>query len=279
LGVDTIDHSGRRHGLLLAVSVTKTALERIVMLTGRTNPRGIFDVNMPLLYGEEGKAFKRLQEEIVRSTPDFSIFAWFLAPSDQRQVPTRELYCGILAEAPSYFSGWRKKKVTMIGNLLKIDISVSNSGVRLKSIMRAFPVPREKGSRYVLPLQCTYLHENRLYVPLRKVGDSQFLRIDPWKLHDLPVLAQLPLVPGSHSLLLRPSTGIIYWPTKTELPNSPDHIACVDRVRLGYSGLRIELAHNVQLVQALPRSRFDDEDQEFFAPSGIKYLTLIGSVQ
>jgi hypothetical protein len=111
-----------------------------------------------------------------------------------------------------------------------------------------------------MKIDCTYL---------RKVGDGQFLRTDPWKLHDLPVFAQLPLVPGAHSLLLRPSIGTIYWPTKTELPNSPDHIACVDRVRLGYSGLRIELAHNVQLVQALPRSRFDDEDQEFFAPSGI----------
>src|SRR6266480_713025 len=37
---------------------------------------GIFNVNMPLLYGEEEKAFRRLQEEIIRSTSDFSIFAW-----------------------------------------------------------------------------------------------------------------------------------------------------------------------------------------------------------
>ena len=37
---------------------------------------GIFDVNMPLLYGEREKAFMRLQEEIIRQSPDESIFAW-----------------------------------------------------------------------------------------------------------------------------------------------------------------------------------------------------------
>jgi len=37
---------------------------------------GIFDVNMPLLYGERGKAFNRLQEEIIRQSADESIFAW-----------------------------------------------------------------------------------------------------------------------------------------------------------------------------------------------------------
>ncbi|KAL9593494.1 MAG: hypothetical protein Q9219_007525 [cf. Caloplaca sp. 3 TL-2023] len=38
---------------------------------------GIFDVNMPLLYGEGNKAFMRLQHEIARSSDDESLFAWF----------------------------------------------------------------------------------------------------------------------------------------------------------------------------------------------------------
>jgi hypothetical protein len=37
---------------------------------------GIFDVNMPLLYGEGDKAFLRLQQEIVKVVNDDSIFAW-----------------------------------------------------------------------------------------------------------------------------------------------------------------------------------------------------------
>jgi len=37
---------------------------------------GIFDINMPLLYGEGAKAFQRLQEEIVKHSDDQSILAW-----------------------------------------------------------------------------------------------------------------------------------------------------------------------------------------------------------
>lgn len=37
---------------------------------------GIFDINMPMHYGEGSKAFIRLQEEIIKSWCDHSIFAW-----------------------------------------------------------------------------------------------------------------------------------------------------------------------------------------------------------
>lgn len=38
---------------------------------------GIFDINMPLLYGEGDKAFLRLQEQIIRqNTRDYSVFVW-----------------------------------------------------------------------------------------------------------------------------------------------------------------------------------------------------------
>ncbi|TBU26281.1 HET-domain-containing protein [Dichomitus squalens] len=37
---------------------------------------GIFDINIPTLYGEGERAFRRLQEEIVRRVPDQSLFAW-----------------------------------------------------------------------------------------------------------------------------------------------------------------------------------------------------------
>ncbi|KAI0794315.1 heterokaryon incompatibility protein-domain-containing protein [Fomes fomentarius] len=37
---------------------------------------GIFDINMPTLYGEGRKAFRRLQEELMRQYPDTTLFAW-----------------------------------------------------------------------------------------------------------------------------------------------------------------------------------------------------------
>lgn len=62
-----------------------TVAERMSWASGRQTTRpedmaycllGIFDVNMPMLYGEGEKAFVRLQEEIVKASDDESIFAW-----------------------------------------------------------------------------------------------------------------------------------------------------------------------------------------------------------
>ena len=56
---------------------------------------GLFDINMPLLYGEGEKAFMRLQHEIVKNGDDESIFAW-----------TREssFYTGMFASSPAAFA-------------------------------------------------------------------------------------------------------------------------------------------------------------------------------
>lgn len=37
---------------------------------------GIFNIAMPLIYGEGSGAFRRLQEEIIKRSNDLSIFAW-----------------------------------------------------------------------------------------------------------------------------------------------------------------------------------------------------------
>ncbi|KAI5992540.1 heterokaryon incompatibility protein-domain-containing protein, partial [Pisolithus albus] len=37
---------------------------------------GLFEVNMPMVYGEGKRAFQRLQLEIIRTSSDHSIFAW-----------------------------------------------------------------------------------------------------------------------------------------------------------------------------------------------------------
>lgn len=46
---------------------------------------GLFDINMPLLYGEGKRAFFRLQEELLKSSNDQSLFAWGLKPDTPLQ--------------------------------------------------------------------------------------------------------------------------------------------------------------------------------------------------
>ena len=60
---------------------------------------GLFDVSMPILYGEGDKAFIRLQQEIMKELDDESIFAW-------RDEPTMEAgsYSGMLATRPAAFA-------------------------------------------------------------------------------------------------------------------------------------------------------------------------------
>ncbi|KAI6135431.1 hypothetical protein EV401DRAFT_534262 [Pisolithus croceorrhizus] len=57
---------------------------------------GLFGVNMPMLYGEGRKAFRRLQLEIIRELSDHSIFAW------RPWIPRAG---SVLAEDPSDFLG------------------------------------------------------------------------------------------------------------------------------------------------------------------------------
>ncbi|OAK96092.1 HET-domain-containing protein [Phaeosphaeriaceae sp. SRC1lsM3a] len=45
---------------------------------------GIFNIAMPLLYGEGTRAFQRLQEEIIRQSGDDTILAWGLNSQDHR---------------------------------------------------------------------------------------------------------------------------------------------------------------------------------------------------
>ncbi|KAJ8109670.1 hypothetical protein OPT61_g7290 [Boeremia exigua] len=47
---------------------------------------GIFDIHMSMEYGEGGKAFVRLQREIMRGTQDMSLFAWNFKPESLRDI-------------------------------------------------------------------------------------------------------------------------------------------------------------------------------------------------
>ncbi|KAK1755261.1 HET-domain-containing protein [Echria macrotheca] len=47
---------------------------------------GLFDIQMPLLYGEGEKSFIRLQEEIIKVSDDQSLFAWSNADANEQSL-------------------------------------------------------------------------------------------------------------------------------------------------------------------------------------------------
>lgn len=83
---------------------------------------GLFDINMPLIYGEGRKAFRRLQEEIMKTSNDQTLFAWgtgrlhtidpvairrYLSQDALNRLPMGAGRC-LFASSPSDFVGSEK---------------------------------------------------------------------------------------------------------------------------------------------------------------------------
>lgn len=84
---------------------------------------GLFEINMPLIYGEGQNAFFRLQREIIQSSSDESIFAW----------TEEELeYSGLLASSPESF--WDSSDIVPIRlqNLDRPPYSMTNQGLSIE---------------------------------------------------------------------------------------------------------------------------------------------------
>ncbi|KAI1841676.1 hypothetical protein JX266_012141 [Neoarthrinium moseri] len=88
---------------------------------------GLFDINMPLLYGEGSRAFIRLQEEILRKTNDHTIFCW------RHYWSSSHSFDGILASTPKAFQlGGRSIVETNKKDWRKSAYSLTNAGLNIR---------------------------------------------------------------------------------------------------------------------------------------------------
>ncbi|KAK3400830.1 hypothetical protein B0T20DRAFT_405325 [Sordaria brevicollis] len=142
---------------------------------------GIFDVQIPLLYGEGDKAFTRLQEEIVKETNDFSLFAWRIT-GDEEGSGQHQKHWGILAPSPREFASCGD--VVNWGNpLYNAECLITSKGLRIT------PAPGDglrsgsvgvKGT-YILDLGC-YRRSDRgkaIGVFLQQHGSDLYCRVLP----------------------------------------------------------------------------------------------------
>ena len=128
---------------------------------------GIFDVNMPMLYGEGEKAFIRLQEEIMKHSNDQSLFAWIdpTAPADSRH--------GLLAKSPANFKN--------SGNMMRYHDSGAPFSISNKGLCIELPLlPCEK-DLYVAALGCLSPPEYEgflgIYLTRVSTGNDQYARV------------------------------------------------------------------------------------------------------
>lgn len=127
---------------------------------------GIFDVHMPLLYGEASNAFRRLQEEIVKRSPDLSLFAWEAGPSISA-------YSGLFAPSAALFTLFQKP-IQPFRN----EFTITNRGLRAQPNKGFFIFEHKKYKEYFYgwPLLTS---ENRIScVALLRIGTDRFLRMN-----------------------------------------------------------------------------------------------------
>jgi hypothetical protein len=120
---------------------------------------GLFNVHMPLLYGEGARAFIRLQEEIMKTSADESLFAWVA----NRPGPRPALFQGLLAMSPACFyqSG---RIIPKLHSKRSRPFNVTNMGLQLELMLpktsdvpetRTFKSPYNQISPvYVAVLNC-----------------------------------------------------------------------------------------------------------------------------
>ncbi|CZR53142.1 uncharacterized protein PAC_03020 [Phialocephala subalpina] len=209
---------------------------------------GIFEVNMPMLYGEGRKAFLRLQVKIVRICPDLSIFAW-KASSPQAMDHEGPIACSIFASAAVHFA--ESGAFAAVNAHSTNDFFILNQGIKLHTLLAMLGIPKQQGYRYVFPV-CKIDDGTILGIRLRKCGASQLVREDPWVLvvHDL----------SFPSMQSRPMYSLARLPPA----HFPNHLLRDIVLHTRSRILQIVLSPEMVVNNVWPWSRWDVTDQIFF---------------
>lgn len=150
---------------------------------------GIFGVHIPLLYGEGKQAFIRLQEAILKTSEDYTIYSWSAGPSQVLTAPGGlPAQIGLLADDPVRFrSGFRSQRYSSVLTIPRHvfrrpgehplpslqghdsdDSPPSLTGRGLRICLPLSEIPDEPGYYYA-SLRCQLVNpEEYLYIVLKK---------------------------------------------------------------------------------------------------------------
>jgi hypothetical protein len=203
---------------------------------------GIFDVNMPMLYGEGSRAFARLQEEILKKTTDLSLFAW-RAKADSE-------YRGILAQAPAEFIGCGKIDLNDDQFSFRDEISITNKGVKICT-----PLRHMSHGIYVMDLHCYEEETNgastRIGIFLKRVLDTYFRH---WPL-ETPAAD---FVPGRLPIPIY----LAFTTPDEDTISSKINLELRDRICIDFPK-NID-SYRVHSIMAVPKTYWDPDEQHFY---------------
>ncbi|KAG1752158.1 heterokaryon incompatibility protein-domain-containing protein [Suillus lakei] len=182
--LNTITHI--RQDILLGNPCTPSIAEKMSWAAGRKTQKiedrsyslmGLFNIHMPIIYGEGEKAFRRLQLEIMKSLDDQTIFAWHDSLAHPNSVRDR----GLLASAPDVFSllpiSWSRSPLRDLPR----GYSILNDGINITLPMK------QHGDAWLAVLRCKREDQEFPYgIYLKEIpGSGDYLRTSPTKLQTL----------------------------------------------------------------------------------------------
>ncbi|KAM7215943.1 Heterokaryon incompatibility protein (HET) domain containing protein [Rhypophila decipiens] len=213
---------------------------------------GIFDVNMPLLYGEAEKAFLRLQEEICRTSDDQTIFAWqhgTLSPSEQpiqtfktaAEGQSFRTYRGLFARSPQEFVITLNETLAPFEHPTFIPPFGSTS-IGFNAQFSLIPLTKVSGLYFIYPIIATNLHdiENEYLAVLniKRTGSRSTSEPSGFSYSGLAILLKS-LCPGASTRqFVRVNPSVIYNFSITEvraaglLPPDPISLYVRHKIRI-----------------------------------------------
>lgn len=205
---------------------------------------GIFDIQMPLLYGEGEKAFIRLQEEILKTTDDYSLFAWSAITSD------KAIYRGLLARSPLEFRHCRTLERENV--ISTFPISSTPIGLRIQLEFLAQPNNRQP---VLAMIRSNNSLNQRLAISLKCLdGGMQFARVDAGTIvpvDDWPN-GQLKTIYVRQKLVIPPDF------------TTPDFPCFHIRRRIAHQRIP-----PVRILAAYPRDQWDETSHELRIPQNV----------
>ncbi|KAI0005782.1 HET-domain-containing protein [Xylariaceae sp. FL0662B] len=143
---------------------------------------GIFDINMPLLYGEGMKAFARLQQEIIKVSDDQSILAWELQDTSAPRwtstlafSPAEFRFCGSIVRDMEMKRG--SYAITNLGISMNLPvIKTMVGGIVLVGLNCARELRSKiaRGSRH--PNYIDFSRHFQVWIYLRHINQTPYLR-------------------------------------------------------------------------------------------------------
>jgi len=223
---------------------------------------GVFDIHLPLIYGEGLKSFRRLQEEIVKRNNDLTIFAWDVPQSHIQQ------FLGLFAPSPAAFAD--SSGIMPFADVFS-DFSVTNMGLLASGDvpLRAAFVSEREGDRqcwrYLLFLGSVgtdnQASERRVMnggIYLRKIGPRLFYRDGNFPLAGFGRSAI-----HQHGLFEVTDYYILIDPVATSLMSSS---AFRDRA------VHVPLDNVFTLRETVPQTLWDFTDRVFLRPKPYNWI-------